>query len=149
MRKIAANYVFPVSSPPVRNGIIVLDDQGRIMDLIDPEDRFREMSALVFYNGVLIPSFVFPGTRKENPISEYDLSGWLPKLSSAGDQRKNTRDDFNRLLKKLTLEEAERLGFQGLLGSLEKGKKPGISLISPFDFERWVPAEGAKVKKIV
>ncbi|HHJ09389.1 MAG TPA: hypothetical protein ENK25_00670 [Bacteroidetes bacterium] len=149
MRKIAANYVFPVSSPPVRNGIVVVNDQGRIMDLIDPGGCFREMAMLVFYNGVLIPSFVFPDTGKDNNISENDLFEILAKLTPPGNREKNTQDDFDRLLKKFTLDKAEQLGLQNLSGSLEKGKKPGILLISPFDFERWQPAEGAVVKKIV
>lgn len=65
MRKIAANYVFPVSSSPVRNGILVIDRNGRIKDLIDPGEDLRESENLEFYNGILVPGFVNTHTHLE------------------------------------------------------------------------------------
>ncbi len=142
MRRIAANYVFPVSSPPVRNGIVVLDEEGRVTEVKDPGDRFREMAALVFYNGILIPSFVFPESGE-------DPAGMLERLFPAGGRDRQSREEFDGLLHKVTLAEAQRLGLEEHLGSLEKGKRPGVLLITPFDFEKWKPAVGAVVKKIV
>ncbi|MDR2938571.1 MAG: amidohydrolase family protein [Prevotellaceae bacterium] len=55
MRKIAAHYVFPVSTPPVRNGLITLSDDGEILDLRQMHD---EEEGVEFYSGVLAPGFV-------------------------------------------------------------------------------------------
>jgi aminodeoxyfutalosine deaminase len=59
MRKIAANYIFPVSSPPIKNGIIVLSDDNEILDILDNSNgQFKEIANLEFFNGVLIPGFI-------------------------------------------------------------------------------------------
>ena len=43
MRKISANYIFPVSGAPLKNGIIVLDSNNVIVDLIDTKGHLKEM----------------------------------------------------------------------------------------------------------
>lgn len=58
MRKITANYIFPVSSHPLKNGIIILDDENRITDIIDTKNNFKEIANLEYYSGVIVPGFV-------------------------------------------------------------------------------------------
>lgn len=58
MRKIAANYIFPVTSHPIKNGIIVIDDFGKIIEIIDNKGNLTETANVEFYNGVLVPGFV-------------------------------------------------------------------------------------------
>ena len=58
MRKIAANYIYPITSKPIKNGVIVMDDNGKIIDIIDNNGELKETSKLEFYNGILIPGFV-------------------------------------------------------------------------------------------
>ncbi len=59
MRKIAATYVFPGNCrPPVKNGILVCDDEGAVVDLIDKGADFREEAGMEFYSGVLVPGFI-------------------------------------------------------------------------------------------
>lgn len=58
MRRIAANYIFPVTSKPLKNGIVEIDDTGKILDIIDTEGVVSESRNLEFYNGVLTPGFV-------------------------------------------------------------------------------------------
>lgn len=58
MRKIAANYIFPVSQKPLKNGIIEIDNNGYITNIIDTEGDLREAENIEFYNGILIPGFV-------------------------------------------------------------------------------------------
>ncbi|RUT77707.1 amidohydrolase family protein [Ancylomarina longa] len=58
MRKISANYIFPVISDPLKNGILILDDDNKILDIIDTGGKIKEIQDLEFYNGILIPGFV-------------------------------------------------------------------------------------------
>ena len=58
MRKIAANYIFPITQKPIKNGIIVIDDNGTIIDLIDTKGEIKETENLEFYSGILVPGFV-------------------------------------------------------------------------------------------
>ncbi|MGM0407175.1 MAG: amidohydrolase family protein [Bacteroidota bacterium] len=58
MRRIAANYVFPVSTKPVKNGIVEIDDNGKIVNLIKTNGNLTESRNLEFYNGVIVPGFV-------------------------------------------------------------------------------------------
>ncbi len=58
MRYLSAHYVFPVSSPPLKNGIVCTDDHGMIVDVIDTGGKLQEREKLEFYNGILVPGFV-------------------------------------------------------------------------------------------
>ncbi len=58
MRKIAANYIFPVSGKPIQNGILVLDLNETIVEILDNEPNIENDSSIEFYNGVLVPGFV-------------------------------------------------------------------------------------------
>ncbi len=58
MRKISANYIFPVNSPSLKNGIISIDDIGTIIEITNTKGQLRELSRMEFYNGVIIPGCV-------------------------------------------------------------------------------------------
>ncbi len=58
MKKIAANYIFPVSSPPIKNGIIELNKDNSIKQIIKPDNGFKELSGTEYYNGIIVPGFV-------------------------------------------------------------------------------------------
>jgi hypothetical protein len=83
MRKISAHYILPVSGAPLRNGIVILDENGMILELIDTGGRLRETEKLEFYNGIITPGFVLPLCQLEqeyarrNPASFQDLDSWL------------------------------------------------------------------------
>ena len=55
MRRIAANYIFPVTGEPIKNGVITLEDDGTILRIgrLESEEEDTE-----FYNGILCPGFV-------------------------------------------------------------------------------------------
>ncbi len=58
MRKIAATYIFPGNGKPVKNGILVLEDDGTVIDLIEKADGFGDEAGVEFYSGILVPGFV-------------------------------------------------------------------------------------------
>ena len=58
MRKISANYICPVSGPPLKNGIVEIDQSGKITNVIDTRGKLRETAGLEFYNGIIVPGFI-------------------------------------------------------------------------------------------
>jgi cytosine/adenosine deaminase-related metal-dependent hydrolase len=93
MRKITANYIFPVSSAPLKNGIIVLDEENRITDIIDTKNNFKEIANLEFYGGVIVPAFVDAFTLiSYATFSQADFTDCLE-----GDFNKNLQSKLSRL----------------------------------------------------
>lgn len=58
MRYLSADYILPVTGSPVRNGILVMDDEGRIADLLDPVFSMNIPDQPERYNGFLCPGFI-------------------------------------------------------------------------------------------
>lgn len=56
MRKITADWVFPVSSPPLSNCVIICDNNGNIRAL--EHDSQHDPDTLEKYNGAIVPGFV-------------------------------------------------------------------------------------------
>ena len=72
MRKISANLILPISSPPLRNGIITLDEEGRILELVDTGGILREEPGLEFYQGWIVPGFILPWLRTDDSFRVED-----------------------------------------------------------------------------
>lgn len=58
MRRFSANYIFPVSGLPIKNGIVEVDNAGSVVDIMDPGREFKEIHSTEFHNGVIVPGFV-------------------------------------------------------------------------------------------
>lgn len=58
MKKFAAQYIFPVTSPPLKYGIVETDNSGTITNIIDTGGKLPEIAGLEYYNGVIVPGFV-------------------------------------------------------------------------------------------
>ena len=58
MLRIAASIVFPVGSPPRRNGLVVVDSDGRVVSVSSGSATFDEMAGTCYYSGILVPGFV-------------------------------------------------------------------------------------------
>jgi cytosine/adenosine deaminase-related metal-dependent hydrolase len=56
MRKITADFVCPVASSPLKDGVVIMDAQGRIM-AIEGRDQ-HDPTTLERYEGVLVPGFI-------------------------------------------------------------------------------------------
>ncbi len=57
-RKLAAHYIIPGNGEPIKNGIVTLDDSGKVMEVSQTNQNLQEISGLEFYSGILIPGFV-------------------------------------------------------------------------------------------
>lgn len=59
MRYLSADLVFPIHIPPVCEGILVVDDNGIIIDLLDPvKNEIPSTLPIERFNGILCPGFV-------------------------------------------------------------------------------------------
>ncbi|MFH0867049.1 MAG: amidohydrolase family protein [Bacteroidota bacterium] len=59
MQKFSADIVFPITKPPVKNGIIVIDEEGVLMDdVLDPATLDYSVSDVETYEGFICPGFV-------------------------------------------------------------------------------------------
>ncbi len=72
MRKISANYIFPVSQGPIKNGLIEIADDGKILTI---RQMKGEEADVEYYSGVIVPGFVNAHCHLE--LSQY--KGMLSK----------------------------------------------------------------------
>ncbi|MBK9335950.1 MAG: amidohydrolase family protein [Lewinellaceae bacterium] len=56
MRKLTAQRVYPISSSPLENAVLITDDAGTIL-AIEPQEQ-HDPASLERYSGVLVPGFV-------------------------------------------------------------------------------------------
>jgi hypothetical protein len=89
MRKISASYIISNVGNPLKNGILVLNDDNSVAELIDRKGSVKEIQDLEYYSGVLVPGFVDVFTFLSWPnmntglINSNDLSKLL--LGETGD----------------------------------------------------------------
>lgn len=58
MRKISASYIISNAGTPLKNGILLLNDDNSVAGLIDRKGSVKEIQDLEYYSGVLVPGFV-------------------------------------------------------------------------------------------
>jgi cytosine/adenosine deaminase-related metal-dependent hydrolase len=58
LRKIAATYIFPGEGVPLKNGLLLCEDDGTVIDLQEQKDGIREQHGVEFYSGIVVPGFV-------------------------------------------------------------------------------------------
>jgi cytosine/adenosine deaminase-related metal-dependent hydrolase len=73
-RYLSADYIFPISSEPIKDGIIMLHESGEIIDVFSP-NQFSDLSAPIEYHkGIIVPGFV-------NTHCHLELSHMLGKIT--------------------------------------------------------------------
>lgn len=108
MRKISATYIFPGNRPPLKNGILICDDDGTILDLIDTGGQLREQAGMEFYSGILVPGFVNAHCHLE--LSH--LKGKIPEKTGLG-------------------------GFLGFINKLRNQEEDPEMAMEKADFQMW------------
>ena len=56
MRKITADYIYPVSQEPIENGVVIIDDNGKILSI--GERKNFNTDELEIYDGIIVPGFI-------------------------------------------------------------------------------------------
>lgn len=164
IKRIAAHFVFPVSSPPFAKGIIEVDQDGTVVRLIRTEGKLLEMAGMEFHNGILCPAFVdvfhefspvtlfkhlhqlvdFQSAMPEITMGYQGILEWMKAIQSA-----NSKVSLENLIRLFSLEPAKVLGRQNDLGTLDPGKHPGILLIDRMDYRNLRLSRDSRVKRLI
>ncbi len=57
MRKITADYIFPIASKPMKNGVVILDNDGLILD-VRPCLEMNIKDEVEYHEGIICPGFI-------------------------------------------------------------------------------------------
>ena len=84
MKKFAANYVISDSGELLKNGIVIAEDDGSVLEYIDTDGQLQEIARLEFHNGILLGGFTFVKISEALPVLDFDSrfsSLILPEIS--------------------------------------------------------------------
>ncbi len=93
MRKIAADWIFPISQSPIKDGVIVLDDNNKIVKL-DKKANYQP-DEMEVCEGVLCPGFINTHCHLELSHMKGRINtgtGLIPFISSVVQNREATDD---------------------------------------------------------
>ena len=96
MRYLSADLIFPVHIPPVSEGILVVDDGGKIIDLLDAvKNEIPSSLPIERFNGILCPGFVNTHCHLELSHLKGKLSQkkGLPEFISEMVEKRNGNDE--------------------------------------------------------
>jgi hypothetical protein len=65
MKKFAANYVLSNSGKILKNSIVIAEENGTLVEIVDTKGCLDEIAQLVFLNGILFPNNAY--FRKNSP----------------------------------------------------------------------------------
>ena len=57
MRKISADYIFPIASEPIKNCIITIGNDGTIINIAEPKNK-QQTSDIQHHEGIICPGFI-------------------------------------------------------------------------------------------
>jgi len=107
MRKFSAQFIISGSGDVLEKGIIVVNDEGTITDIIDTGGELTEIASLEFYNGVLVPGFVNAHCHLE--LSH--LKGLFPEKTRLAGFLKRV-DQHRRIEEEVIIEAARKADFE-------------------------------------
>ncbi len=58
MRKISATYIIDGIENSIKDGILILDNSNKVLDLINPQTLYYQIDDIEKYNGIICPGFV-------------------------------------------------------------------------------------------
>ena len=115
MRRIAANYIFPITSDPIRNGYVDITEDGTV---IGTGKLTEETGSTEYYNGILVPGFT-------NAHCHIELSHLEGKFREATGMS-GFIDQINALRESAPKEERQK----AMRAQFEKLYKEGVSAMA-------------------
>ena len=79
MKKISADYIFPGNSVPIKHGVVVINDIGEVLSVLNPEIEEINWDEVEQHEGIICPGFV-------NTHCHLELSDFLWEFSGINDE---------------------------------------------------------------
>jgi hypothetical protein len=107
MKKFQANYLISDKGNLLKNGIVVAEDDGAILQYIDVSDDLIELAGTSFHNGILIAAFCFSKFNSSDQMrdSDHPIISLVMKLVEG--KTNLSIQDFVELAKQIQEEFAE------------------------------------------
>jgi len=103
MRRFSANYLLPIDTSPIKNGIITVDSRNTIVDVFNPGNSVKEFASTEFHNGVIVPGFVNTHCHLELSHLEGKISqskGIAEFVSQVRTNRKADNQDISKSIRR-------------------------------------------------
>lgn len=166
MISVTAHFLYTGKGSPIKYGIVQLNEEGIIEQVIDPGGILRESANTRFYNGILTPGFlnflgapslkqvfppnidptIFRNFASLNPITEGVVHDDQQEILEAMKAFREYGYDLGSMIFWATWLSAVEAGLQDQLGSIEPGKEPGINHIEGVNLENMHLEEPSVVK---
>jgi aminodeoxyfutalosine deaminase len=104
MRKISADLIYTLEGKPIKNGVLVFDDEGKILDVL--QDATLDES-IEHFTGVLVPGMVNAHCHLELSF----MKGQIPRHSGLIEFVKQVvtiRDDFSKETQQQSISDADK-----------------------------------------
>jgi len=158
MKKFQANYLISDEGDFMKNGIVVAENDGTVLQFIDTTDDLIEIASLRFYNGILIPAFSFSKSDSHDQMrdSDHPVISLVKKLVEG--KTSLSIQDFVEFAKQIQEEFAEIKIPEILKGISDavilysgfvKVDLPGIFLITGVDLPNMHFTTRTRIKKIL
>ncbi len=86
MRKFAANYLVADTGDYLKNGIVVVGEDGFSLEYIDTKGDLREIAQLTFLNGILMAGCTFIKTKAANSGSDQPFESLIMNFLAESNQ---------------------------------------------------------------
>lgn len=153
MKKFAANYILSESGLLLKNGILIADDDGNVIKIIDTMGDLDETAQLVFLNGILIVNNLYI-RKKSLDFAEDELTQFV-SLKINGHQQLST-SELIEIVKQIQAEfpelktpEITNSIYSLLNSSFNKENQAGIFLLVNSDLIGLHFKPQSKLKRIV
>ncbi len=99
MKKYSADIIYPVSHEPIKNGVIILDDDGRILGFDAKENQ--DPSSVKHFEGAMIPGFINTHCHLELSHMKGKVNtgtGLIPFITSVVTQREVAPEEIQEAI---------------------------------------------------
>ena len=158
MRKFTANYLVSDSGDFLKNGIVVSEDDGTVLQYIDTSGDLKEIAGLSFHNGILMGGLTYLKTNESIRISNSNhpvfevlikLIVGLSSLSTLDfvEFGKQIQENFPEIKIPEIMKELSDILL--LNAGFRKEKIPGIYLLTGIDLPQLHFTQKTRIKRIL
>lgn len=80
MKKLAANYIFSEPGQLLKNGLLLAEDDGTVVEIVDTKGDLDEIAQLTFHNGILFQEKTFIRVKTGNIATGNPCSELISQL---------------------------------------------------------------------